>query len=226
MNYIKFVINFKKIIISFIFALVLQGYSYGDIFYQLGIGYSEGNSQSSTSTGSPYAGNIEGYKTDFGVGLTSKFLDLNVDYILQYSPIGNGVKAKNIANNTSFTYGLNFKDNLELGAKFFLPMSYNEIIPAIYIGVANADIELKTNKRSGLALGPLYSSHDRIWGKTIGASLNRKLQTLNFDVSLDYTWTTFEEYRARTEIGGGGDEIITTAKPEIHLFSLKLKKYF
>ena len=225
MNYIKFVINFKKIIISFIFALVLQGYSYGDIFYQLGIGYSEGNSQSSTSTGSPYAGNIEGYKTDFGVGLTSKFLDLNVDYILQYSPIGNGVKAKNIANNTSFTYGLNFKDNLELGAKFFLPMSYNEIIPAIYIGVANADIELKTNVRSGAAATTLYSSHDRIWGKTIGASLNRKLQTLNFDVSLDYTWTTFEEYRAKTEVGGGVEEI-TTAKPEIHLFSLKLKKYF
>ena len=225
MNYIKFVINFKKIIISFIFALVLQGYSYGDIFYQLGIGYSEGNSQSSTSTGSPYAGNIEGYKTDFGVGLTSKFLDLNVDYILQYSPIGNGVKAKNIANNTSFTYGLNFKDNLELGAKFFLPMSYNETIPAIYIGVANADIELKTNVRSGAAATTLYSSHDRIWGKTIGASLNRKLQTLNFDVSLDYTWTTFEEYRAKTEVGGGVEEI-TTAKPEIHLFSLKLKKYF
>ena len=112
MNYMKFVINFKKIIISFIFALVLQGYSYGDIFYQLGIGYSEGNSQSSTSTGSPYAGNIEGYKTDFGVGLTSKFLDLNVDYILQYSPIGNGVKAKNFCANPRFTCGLNFKDNL------------------------------------------------------------------------------------------------------------------
>ena len=225
MNYIKFVINFKKIIISFIFALVLQGYSYGDIFYQLGIGYSEGNSQSSTATGSPYAGNIEGYKTDFGVGLTSKFLDLNVDYILQYSPIGNGVKAKNFCANPRFTCGLNFKDNLELGAKFFLPMSYNETIPAIYIGVANADIELKSSVRSGAAATTLYSSHDRIWGKTIGASLNRKLQTLNFDVSLDYTWTTFEEYRAKTEVGGGVEEI-TTAKPEIHLFSLKLKKYF
>ena len=109
-------------------------------------------------------------------------------------------------------------------------MSYNETIPAIYIGVANADIELKTNYRIGSVLGPpfndpVYSSHDRIWGKTIGASLNRKLQTLNFDVSLDYTWTTFEEYRAKNEIGGG-NESITTAKPEIHLFSLKLKKYF
>ena len=105
-------------------------------------------------------------------------------------------------------------------------MSYNETIPAIYIGVANADIELKTNTRSsGLAVTTLHSSHDRIWGKTIGASLNRKLQTLNFDVSLDYTWTTFEEYRAKNEIGGG-NESITTAKPEIHLFSLKLKKYF
>jgi hypothetical protein len=225
MNLKKSFINFKKIIISFIFALVFQGYSYGDIFYQLGIGYSEGNSQSSNSIGGPYAGNIEGYKTDIGVGLTSKFLDLNVDYILQYSPIRNKVKAKNFCSNNSFTCGLNFKDNLELGAKFFLPISYNETIPAIYIGVANADIELKTNTRSGGAATSLYSSHDRIWGKTIGASVNRKLQTFNFDVSLDYTWTTFEKYRAKTEVGGGGEEI-TTAKPEIHLFSLKLKKYF
>ena len=225
MNLKRSFIKFKKIIISFIFVLVLQGYSYGDIFYQLGIGYSEGDSHSlQSSTGLPYAGNIEGYKTDFGVGLTSKFLDLNVDYILQYSPIGNGVKAKNTCSNNTFTCGLNFKDNLELGAKFFLPMSYNETIPAIYIGVANADIELKTS--SSVAVTTLYASHDRIWGKTIGASLNRKLQTLNFDVSLDYTWTTFEDYRAKTEVGGGGSEEITTAKPEIHLFSLKLKKYF
>ena len=223
MNLKRSFIKFKKIIISFIFVLVLQGYSYGDIFYQLGIGYSEGNSQSSASTGAPYAGHIEGYKTDLGVGLTSKFFGLNVDYILQYSPIGNGVKAKNFCPSNRFTCALNFKDNLELGAKFFLPMSYNETIPAIYIGVANADIELKTS--SSVAVTTLYASHDRIWGKTIGASLNRKLQTLNFDVSLDYTWTTFEKYRAKTEVGGGVEEI-TTAKPEIHLFGLKLKKYF
>jgi opacity protein-like surface antigen len=191
-------------------------------FYQLGAGYVEGNSHSTLlGSGNSFAGNIQGYRLDFGLGLSSEINKIKVDYILSYSPdaFGNQVDTKNSCPNKVYECRVNIKDSLDLGVKFYLPSNANKITPTIYFGVSNADIQLKTLNRTGSAITMM--SHQRNWGATAGLGLNYDLNN-NTAISLDYSWTAYEK----------NEEQISTflertnSRPEINSLSLKLKKYF
>jgi hypothetical protein len=192
-------------------------------FYQLGYGYVEGNSHSRFLNNQPFGGNIQGYRADFGLGLSSEINKIKVDYILSYSPdaFNNQVDTKNSCPSPAFECRINIKDSIDLGVKIYLPANYNNITPAIYLGLSNADIQLKTFANGGIA--PAMMSHQRNWGAAAGASLNYPLKEYNVDISLDYSWTAYErniELVNSTGIESSG------SRPEIHSTSLKVKKYF
>ena len=192
-------------------------------FYQLGYGYVEGNSQSTfIGGGQPFGGNIQGYRADFGLGLSSEINKIKVDYILSYSPdaFNNQVDTNNKCPSEAFECRINIKDSIDLGVKIYLPVEYNSITPAIYLGLSNADIQLKTFNRSGSNITMM--SHQRNWGAAAGASLNYPLKEYNIDISLDYSWTAYE--RNIEQISTFPN--FTGSRPEIHLTSLKVKKYF
>ncbi|CAN1606915.1 hypothetical protein MCEME17_00270 [Candidatus Pelagibacterales bacterium] len=193
-------------------------------FYQLGYGYVEGNSHSTfvSPNSGQFGGNIQGYRADLGLGLSSEINKIKVDYILSYSPdaFNNQVDTKNSCPVVTFECRINIKDSIDLGVKIYLPVEYNNITPAIYLGLSNADIQLKTFNRGGGNITMM--SHQRNWGAAAGASLNYPLKEYNVDISLDYSWTAYE---------GNIEEVSTVAersgsRPEIHLTSIKVKKYF
>ena len=191
-------------------------------FYQLGAGYVEGNSHSTfvTSPNAKFAGNIQGYRVDFGLGLTSEIKNTKVDYILSYSPdaFGNQVDTTNSCPNPSFECRVNIKDSLDLGVKFYLPSNASKITPTIYFGVSNADIQIKTFKLAGAQM----MSHQRNWGGTAGLGLNYDLNN-NTAISLDYSWTAYEK---NSEFINSNLEESAKSRPEINSLALKLKKYF
>ena len=108
---------------------------------------------------------------------------------------------------------------LDLGVKFYLPSNASKITPTVYLGLSNADIQLKTFNRSGSDI--LMMSHQRNWGGTVGMGLNYDLNN-DTAISLDYSWTAYEK----------NEEQVSTfpefakSRPEINSLSLKLKKYF
>ena len=221
--------NFAKILLAstFLFSTLSSITKAEDrFFYQLGASYVEGNSHSNF-TGSPFgsppfAGNIEGHKLDFGLGLSSEINKIKVDYILSYAPdaFGNQVDTTNACPNPAFECRVNIKDSLNLGAKFYLPSNASKITPTIYFGVSNADIQLKTfYRRAGANFAMM--SHQRNWGATAGLGLNYDLNN-DTAISLDYSWTAYEK----------NEEQISTfpefakSRVEINSLSLKLKKYF
>jgi len=218
-----FSIKFVTILFSlFIFSSLTKAKD--RYFYQLGYGYVEGNSHSRFYPDSqlPFAGNIQGYRADFGLGLSSEINKIKVDYILSYSPdaFNNQVDTKNSCPNPQFECRVNIKDNIDLGVKIYLPVEYNNITPAIYLGLSNADIQLKGLNRTGPSITMM--SHQRNWGAAAGASLNYPLKKYNMDISLDYSWTAYEK---------NIEEVSTfvnfaKSRPEIHTTSLKVKKYF
>jgi opacity protein-like surface antigen len=191
-------------------------------FYQLGAGYVEGNSHSTyLGTGNSFAGNIQGYRLDFGLGLSSEINKIKVDYILSYSPdaFGNQVDTKNSCPAVAYECRVNIKDSLDLGVKFYLPSNANKITPTIYFGVSNADIQLKSLNRTGSAVTMM--SHQRNWGATAGLGLNYDLNN-NTAISLDYSWTAYEKNEEQIDTALNR----TNSRPEINSLSLKLKKYF
>ena len=127
---------------------------------------------------------------------------------------------KNSCPTVAFECRVNIKDSIDLGVKIYLPVEYNNITPAIYLGVSNADIQLKSFNRTGTAITMM--SHQRNWGAAAGASLNYPLKEYNSDISLDYSWTAYEK---NIELISTFDER-TGSRPEIHSISLKIKKYF
>ena len=217
--------NFAKILLAstFLFSTLSSISKAEDrFFYQLGASYVEGNSHSNFTSGSPFAGNIEGHKLDFGLGLSSEINKIKVDYILSYAPdaFGNQVDTKNSCPTPMFECRVNIKDSLNLGAKFYLPSNASKITPTIYFGVSNADIQFKTFDRTADYAIPMMS-HQRNWGATAGLGLNYDLNN-DTAISLDYSWTAYEK----------NEEQVTTfpeyanSRPEINSLSLKLKKYF
>jgi len=194
-------------------------------FYQLGAGYVEGNSHSTfvTSPNAKFAGNIQGYRVDFGLGLTSEIKNTKVDYILSYSPdaFGNQVDTTNSCPNPSFECRVNIKDSLDLGVKFYLPSNASKITPTVYLGLSNADIQLKTFNRTGSAITMI--SHQRNWGATAGLGLNYDLNN-NTAISLDYSWTAYEKNEEQVSTSGSGE--FAQSRVEINSLSLKLKRYF
>ena len=217
--------NFAKILLAstFLFSTLSSITKAEDrFFYQLGASYVEGNSHSNFTGGSPFAGNIEGHKLDFGLGLSSEINKIKVDYILSYAPdaFGNQVDTKNSCPTTMFECRVNIKDSLNLGAKFYLPSNASKITPTIYFGVSNADIQFKTfDRTAGSAITMM--SHQRNWGATAGLGLNYDLNN-DTAISLDYSWTAYEK----------NEEQVSTlsefakSRVEINSLSLKLKKYF
>jgi opacity protein-like surface antigen len=195
-------------------------------FYQLGYGYVEGNSHStfvSPAVGQ-FGGNIQGYRADFGLGLSSEINKIKVDYIISYSPdaFNNQIDTKNSCPNAIFECRVKIKDSLDVGAKFYLPLVYNDITPTVYFGVSNADIQKKVLYGNG-ATGN-QTEHQRNWGAAAGLGLNYEVNK-NTAISLDYSWTAYEK---NIEIDFISD--VTTerssSRPEIHSTSLKIKKYF
>ena len=194
-------------------------------FYQIGASYVEGNSHSNftpNGTGIPFAGNIEGHRLDFGIGLSSEIKKIKVDYILSYSPdaFGNQVDTTNACPNPSTECRVNIKDSLDLGVKFYLPSNASKITPTVYLGLSNADIQLKTFNRTGSAITMI--SHQRNWGATAGLGLNYDLNN-NTAISLDYSWTAYEK---NSEFINSNLQESAKSRPEINSLALKLKKYF
>ena len=193
-------------------------------FYQLGYGYVEGNSHSTfvNPSSGQFGGNIQGYRADLGLGLSSEINKIKVDYILSYSPdaFNNQVDTKNSCPNPIFECRVKIKDSLDVGAKFYLPLVYNDITPTVYFGVSNADIQKKV----------LYGAtgnqteHQRNWGATAGLGLNYDVNK-NTAISLDYSWTAYEKNIEIDFINGINTER-NSSRPEIHSTSLKVKKYF
>ena len=195
-------------------------------FYQIGASYVEGNSHSNftpNGTGIPFAGNIEGHRLDFGIGLSSEIKKIKVDYILSYSPdaFGNQVDTTNACPNPSTECRVNIKDSLDLGVKFYLPSNASKITPTVYLGLSNADIQLKTFNRTGSAITMI--SHQRNWGATAGLGLNYDLNN-NTAISLDYSWTAYEKNEEQVSTSGSGE--FAQSRVEINSLSLKLKRYF
>jgi hypothetical protein len=194
-------------------------------FYQLGYGYVEGNSHSTfvSPNSGQFGGNIQGYRADLGLGLSSEINKIKVDYILSYSPdaFNNQVDTKNSCPNPEFECRVNIKDSIDLGVKIYLPANYNNITPAIYFGLSNADIQLKGFNKTNNLFGAMMS-HQRNWGAAAGASLNYPLKEYNVDISLDYSWTAYE--RNVEQVSTVPE--FTGSRPEIHATSLKVKKYF
>jgi opacity protein-like surface antigen len=221
--------NFAKIILASTFLfLTLSSISKAEnrFFYQLGAGYVEGNSHSnftrSPFSNPPFAGNIQGYRVDFGLGLSSEINKIKVDYILSYAPdaFGNQVDTKNSCPNPDYECRVNIKDSLNLGAKFYLPSNASKITPTIYFGVSNADIQLKTfYRRAGANFAMM--SHQRNWGATAGLGLNYDLNN-DTAISLDYSWTAYEKNEEEVD----SSPSFAKSRVEINSLSLKLKKYF
>jgi hypothetical protein len=89
-------------------------------FYQLGYCYVEGYTHSKFYPNNQtnfFAGNIQGYRADFGLGLSSEINKIKVDYILSYSPdaFNNQVDTKNACPNPQFECRINIKDSIDLG---------------------------------------------------------------------------------------------------------------
>ena len=193
-------------------------------FYQLGYNYVEGSTHSRFYPNSlnSFGGNIQGYRADFGLGLSSEINKIKVDYILSYSPdaFNNQVDTNNKCPSEAFECRINIKDSIDLGVKIYLPVEYNSITPAIYLGLSNADIQLKTFNRSGSNITMM--SHQRNWGAAAGASLNYPLKEYNVDISLDYSWTAYERNIEQVDTVG----TFSGSRPEVHSTSLKVKKYF
>ena len=216
--------NFAKILLAstFLFSTLSSISKAEDrFFYQLGASYVEGNSHSNftpNGTRSPFAGNIEVHKLDFGIGLSSEINKIKVDYILSYAPdaFGNQVDTTNACPLQTAECRVNIKDSLDLGVKFYLPSNASKITPTIYFGVSNADIQLKSFKTRFQMM-----SHQRNWGATAGLGLNYDLNN-DTAISLDYSWTAYEK----------NEEQVSTfpefanSRVEINSLSLKLKKYF
>ena len=195
-------------------------------FYQLGYNYVEGSTHSRFYPNSlnAFGGNIQGYRADFGLGLSSEINKIKVDYILSYLPdaFNNQVDTKNSCPNTTSECRINIKDSIDLGVKIYLPVNYNNITPAIYLGISNADIQIKTFNKTGSGASAVMS-HQRNWGTAAGASLNYPLKEYNVDISLDYSWTAYER---NIEIVNADGFQSAGSRPEIHSTSLKVKKYF
>ena len=195
-------------------------------FYQLGYGYVEGNSHSTfvNPTNQPFGGNIQGYRADFGIGLSSKINKIKVDYILSYSPdaFNNQVDTKNSCPNPAFECRVKIKDSLDVGAKFYLPLVYNDITPTVYFGVSNADIQKKVLYGGG-ARGN-ETEHQRNWGVAAGLGLNYDVNK-NTAISLDYSWTAYEK-NIEIDFTGIAPAETSSSRPEVHSTSLKVKKYF
>jgi hypothetical protein len=219
-----FSIKFVTILFSlFIFSSLTKAKD--RYFYQLGYGYVEGTTNGKAAnipTNIDLFGIIQGYKVDFGLGLSSEINKIKVDYILSYSPdaFNNQVDTKNSCPNPQYECRVNIKDSIDLGVKIYLPVEYNNITPAIYLGLSNADIQLKGFNRTGDPIAMMR--HQRNWGAAAGASLNYPLKEYNVDISLDYSWTAYEknieQISTLNEFG--------SSRPEIHTTSLKVKKYF
>lgn len=219
-------LNFTKVLLvsTFLFS-ILSSISKAEnrFFYQLGANYVEGNSHSNFkgSSNSRFGEIIEGHRLDFGLGLSSEIKKIKVDYIVSFSPdaFGNQVDTTNSCPNPNFECRVNIKDSLDLGVKFYLPSNASKITPTVYLGLSNADIQLKTFNRSGSDI--LMMSHQRNWGGTVGMGLNYDLNN-DTAISLDYSWTAYEK----------NEEQVSTvpefakSRPEINSLSLKLKKYF
>ena len=99
-------LNFTSVLVAstfFLFSTLSSITKAEDrFFYQLGASYVEGNSHSTFLGGTePFAGNIEGHRLDFGIGLSSEINKIKVDYILSYSPdaFGNQVDTTNACPN-------------------------------------------------------------------------------------------------------------------------------
>jgi len=195
-------------------------------FYQLGYGYVEGNSHSTfvNPSSGQFGGNIQGYRADFGIGLSSEINKIKVDYILSYSPdaFNNQVDTKNSCPNPPWECRVKIKDSLDVGAKFYLPLVYNDITPTVYFGVSNADIQKKVLYGGG-ATGN-QTEHQRNWGATAGLGLNYDVNK-NTAISLDYSWTAYEK-NIEIDFTGGVTPERSSSRPEIHSTSLKVKKYF
>ena len=222
----KFKSIYKTLLIS-IFATFTVASSVSSaenrFFYQLGAGYVEGKSNSHFLTnGSVFGGIIEGHKLDFGIGLTSLIKNTKVDYLLSYTPdaLGNKVDTNNKCPGPAWDCNVNIKDSLDLGVKFYLPYMVKNITPTAYLGVSNADIQLKIFKRTGgISNGKM--NHQRNWGGTAGMGLNYDLDN-DTAISFDYSWTAYEK---------NAEQVSTTSsrsnsRVEINMLSLKLKKYF
>lgn len=223
--------NFAKILLAstFLFSTLSSITKAEDrFFYQLGASYVEGNSHSNFTDGpfgpstDSFAGNIEGHKLDFGLGLSSEINKIKVDYILSYAPdaFGNQVDTTNACPGPAFECRVNIKDSLNLGAKFYLPSNASKITPTIYFGVSNADIQFKTfDRTAGSAITMM--SHQRNWGATAGLGLNYDLNN-DTAISLDYSWTAYEKNKEQVTTGPE----FAKSRVEINSLSLKLKKYF
>ena len=196
-------------------------------FYQLGYGYVEGNSHSTYVTGpeSKFAGIIQGYRADFGLGLSSEINKIKVDYILSYSPdaFNNQVDTKQSCPNVLYECRVKIKDSLDVGAKIYLPLVYNDITPTVYFGVSNADIQKRLLYGDEAGVGNI-TEHQRNWGATAGLGLNYDVNK-NTAISLDYSWTAYEK-NIEFHYKSGGTTESSSSRPEIHSTSLKIKKYF
>jgi opacity protein-like surface antigen len=220
-----FSIKFVTILFSlFIFSSLTKAQN--RYFYQLGYGYVEGKSHSTfVELPQQFGGNIQGYRADFGLGLSSEINKIKVDYIISYSPdaFNNQVDTKNSCPNAIFECRVKIKDSLDVGAKFYLPLVYNDITPTVYFGVSNADIEKKVLYGAGSG-GRNQMEHQRNWGAAAGLGLNYEVNK-NTAISFDYSWTAYEKNIEIDFISGGTTER-SSSRPEIHSTSLKVKKYF
>jgi len=196
-------------------------------FYQLGYGYVEGSTHSRfyPNNQSAFGGNIQGYRADFGLGLSSEINKIKVDYIISYSPdaFNNQIDTKNSCPNAIFECRVKIKDSLDVGAKFYLPLVYNDITPTVYFGVSNADIQKKVLYGNG-ATGN-QTEHQRNWGAAAGLGLNYEVNK-NTAISLDYSWTAYEKNIEIDFISNDVTAERSSSRPEIHSTSLKIKKYF
>jgi opacity protein-like surface antigen len=220
-----FSIKFVTILFSlFIFSSLTKAQN--RYFYQLGYGYVEGNSHSNfIETGLPFGGNIQGYRADFGLGLSSEINKIKVDYIISYSPdaFNNQVDTKNSCPSASWECRVKIKDSLDVGAKFYLPLVYNDITPTVYFGVSNADIEKKVLYGPGTTGNQM--EHQRNWGAAAGLGLNYEVNK-NTAISFDYSWTAYEKNIEIDFISSDDTPERSSSRPEIHSTSLKIKKYF
>ena len=224
-------LNFTSVLVASTFFLfsTLSSITKAEnrFFYQLGAGYVEGNSHSTfvgSFTPAEFGGNIQGYRVDFGLGLSSEINKIKVDYILSYSPdaFGNQVDTTNSCPSTSWECRVKIKDSLDAGVKFYLPLVYNAITPTVYLGVSNADIQKKV--LYGVLPGN-QTEHQRNWGAAAGLGLNYDVNK-NTAISLDYSWTAYEKNIEIDFNNGDGSPELSSSRPEIHSLSLKLKKYF
>ena len=218
-------LNFTSVLVAstfFLFSTLSSITKAEDrFFYHIGASYVEGSSNSTfLSNGRNFAGNIEGQKLDFGIGLSSEIKNIKVDYILSYSPdaFGNQVDTTNSCPNHAYECNVNIKNSLDLGVKFYLP-STRKITPTVYLGVSNADIQLKTINRTGADVGKF--EHQKNWGGTACMGLNYDLNNYTA-ISFDYTWTAYERNIEETDTIPNR----TTSRVEVNSLSLKLKKYF